>query len=108
MQASEAAQYYDNMLCVSRQDAGNIFSGVGGDTPVMAEGGSGADTPTRQAADEGRAGHPAMPLDAPGPDRKAADLRNDAAEEERRQKLRQVRTMVHRAAMLQLLICDPP
>ena len=56
----------------------------------MGEEGSGADTPTAQAADEGRTGQPAMPLEAPGPDRKAADLRNDAAEEERRQKLRQV------------------
>lgn len=56
----------------------------------MGEGGSGADPPTQQAADEGRAGQPAMPLESPGPDRKAADLRNDAAEEERRQKLRQV------------------
>ena len=73
-----------------RQDAGNIFSGVGGDTPVMGPGGSGADTPTQKASEEGRAGQPAMPLDPPGPDRKAADLRNDVAEEERRHKLRQV------------------
>lgn len=56
----------------------------------MEEGVSGADTATQQLADEDRAGQPAMPLEAPGPDRKAADLRNDAAEEERRRKLRQV------------------
>ena len=84
-----------HLSCISRQDGGNIFSGVGGDTPVMGEEGSGADTPTQQVADQGRAGQPAMPLEAPGPDRKAADLRNDAAEEERRQKLRQVCSCLH-------------
>ncbi len=77
------------VLC--RQDGGNIFSGVGGDTPVMDED-TGADTPTHQAAAEAasRAEQAAVPSEAPGPDRKGAELRNDAAEEERRQKLRQV------------------
>lgn len=79
-----------SMLWLHRQDGGNIFSGPGGDTPLMDEGGTEQDTPTQQATDEGRAGQPAMPLEPPGPDRKASDLRNDAAEEERRQKLRQV------------------
>lgn len=61
----------------------------------MGDEGSGADTPPQQVAEEGRAGQPAMPLEAPGPDRKASDLRNDAAEEERRQKLRQVCSCFH-------------
>ena len=56
----------------------------------MDVGNTGADTPLKGVPEEGRGGQPAMPLDPPGPDRKAADLRNDAAEEERRQKLRQV------------------
>ncbi|KAL3151330.1 hypothetical protein ABBQ38_013163 [Trebouxia sp. C0009 RCD-2024] len=76
------------------QDGGNLFSGASGDTPVMDEGASGADTPTQRAAEESRSGQPALPLEAPGPERKAADLRNDAAEEERRQKLRQVELAV--------------
>ena len=61
-----------------------MFSGVGSDTPDGEE--SGADTATLQVPDESRAGRPVMPLPAP----KAADLRNDAAEEDRRHKLRQV------------------
>ena len=64
-----------------------MFSGAGGDTPVM-DHDARADEQT--AADGGRAGQASLPLEAAGPDRKGADLRNDAAEEERRQKLRQV------------------
>ena len=77
------------MMC--RQDGGNIFSGAGGDTPVM-DTDAGADTPTHQvaAAETSRTGQAAVPSEASGPDRKGAELRNDAAEEERRQKLRQV------------------
>lgn len=63
----------------------------GADTPVM-EQGAGADTPTQQAAaaEAGRARQAGAPSEPAGPDRKGAELRNDAAEEERRQKLRQV------------------
>ncbi|DBA82509.1 TPA: hypothetical protein ACH3X2_000737 [Trebouxia sp. C0005] len=73
------------------QDGGDIFSGGEGDTPIMGKD-LGADPPTQQAAaaEAGRAGQAGGSSEAPGPDRKGADLRNDAAEEERRQKLRQV------------------
>ena len=70
----------------------------------MDAGDTGADTPPTGAPEEGRAGQPAMPLDPPGPDRKAADLRNDAAEEERRQKLRQVHVLTTHFAGQSLLI----
>lgn len=63
----------------------------GADTPVM-EQDAGTDTPTQQAAaaEAGRAGQAGAPSEPAGPDHKGAELRNDAAEEERRQKLRQV------------------
>jgi hypothetical protein len=79
------------MKCLFRQDGGDIFSGGEGDTPIMSKDPR-ADPPTQQAAaaEAGRAGQAGVPSEAPGPDRKGADLRNDAAEEERRQKLRQV------------------
>ena len=52
---------------------------------------AGAVSTGQDAAGQGsRAGPPAAPSEGPAPERKAAELRNDAAEEERRQKLRQV------------------
>ena len=69
-----------------------MFSGAGGDTPVMQEAAAEGTPPHPPPAEEGRAGKPSTPLDPPGLMRKPSELRNDAAEEERRQRLRQVCT----------------
>lgn len=68
----------------------NIFTGAGGPAAVMDEAAGAGTPPPPPAVDEGRNGQASTPLDPPGPSRPAVDLRNDAAEEERRQKLRQV------------------
>ena len=52
---------------------------------------AGASSTEQDPAGQGsRAGPSAAPSEGPVPERKAAELRNDAAEEERRKKLRQV------------------
>lgn len=71
----------------------------------MDEGAS--DTPTQRAAEEARSGQPAAPLETPGPERKASDLRNDAAEEERRQKLRQVCSCTYLYQLLGSMLVTP-
>ena len=77
--------------CLSRsQEDDDIFNGMTGGSDSL-DRSAGAVSTGQDAAGQGsRAGPLAAPSEGPVPERKAAELRNDAAEEERRQKLRKV------------------
>ena len=73
-----------------RHEGTDIFGGAGSDTPIMEDAAVEGTPPHPPPMEESRAGKPSTSLDPAGPMRKPTELRNDAAEEGRRQKLRQV------------------